>query len=363
VNDLEQIFTLPPYGLARADKQQLLMTNLKQLIALHSDKCQPYRNILNALDSHDYDSIESLPYLPVSLFKQFALKSIDDTDVIKTLTSSGTTSQSVSRIFLDKQTSRYQTKALSLIVQDFIGKKRLPMLIIDSNQVIKDRRLFSARGAGILGLANFGRDHLYVLDENMRLDLPALEAFLKKHEGETILMFGFTFMIWQHFYRELKKLERSIDLSQGILIHSGGWKKLMDQAVDNHVFKQTFKELCGLEKIHNFYGMVEQVGSIFMECQEGHFHTPIYADIVVRDHRDWSALGFRQNGVIELVSILPHSYPGHILLTEDMGEILGEDDCPCGRKGRYFALSGRIPQAEVRGCSDTYEVKEPDHAV
>lgn len=55
--------------------------------------------------------------------------------------------------------------------------------------------------------------------------------------------------------------------------------------------------------------------------------------------------------------MLPHSYPGHSLLTEDEGIILGEDDCPCGRKGKYFKLTGRIKQAELRGCSDTYAAK------
>ena len=59
--------------------------------------------------------------------------------------------------------------------------------------------------------------------------------------------------------------------------------------------------------------------------------------------------------MIELVSLLPVSYPGHALLTEDEGEILGIDDCPCGRKGKYFKIHGRIKGAEIRGCSDTYE--------
>ncbi|MDP7040605.1 MAG: acyl-protein synthetase, partial [Myxococcota bacterium] len=54
-------------------------------------------------------------------------------------------------------------------------------------------------------------------------------------------------------------------------------------------------------------------------------------------------------------SLLPWSYPGHILLTEDEGEILGEDDCPCGRLGKYFKIHGRIAEAEIRGCSDTHE--------
>ena len=58
-----------------------------------------------------------------------------------------------------------------------------------------------------------------------------------------------------------------------------------------------------------------------------------------------------------MVSVLPGSYPGHSLLTEDEGVILGEDDCPCGRKGKYFHILGRLKNAEIRGCSDTYADK------
>jgi hypothetical protein len=55
--------------------------------------------------------------------------------------------------------------------------------------------------------------------------------------------------------------------------------------------------------------------------------------------------------------MLPESYPGHSLLTEDEGVILGEDDCPCGRKGKYFKVMGRLKNAEIRGCGDTYAVR------
>jgi hypothetical protein len=54
------------------------------------------------------------------------------------------------------------------------------------------------------------------------------------------------------------------------------------------------------------------------------------------------------------MSMLPWSYPGHALMTEDRGKVLGVDDCPCGRKGKYFTVKGRVPLAEMRGCSDTH---------
>ena len=77
--------------------------------------------------------------------------------------------------------------------------------------------------------------------------------------------------------------------------------------------------------------------------------------MLIRRPEDFSLAKPGEKGLIELMSLLPVSYPGHVLLTEDEGEILGEDDCPCGRLGKYFKIHGRMAGAEVRGCSDTYE--------
>ena len=52
--------------------------------------------------------------------------------------------------------------------------------------------------------------------------------------------------------------------------------------------------------------------------------------------------------------MLPRSYPGHSILTEDMGIVHGVDDSPTGWRGKYFTVTGRIPAAELRGCSDTF---------
>jgi hypothetical protein len=103
--------------------------------------------------------------------------------------------------------------------------------------------------------------------------------------------------------------------------------------------------------------MVEQTGTIYMECEHGHLHASIFSDVIVRRPRDFSVCEIGEKGLVEVVSILPKSYPGHALLTEDEGVILGEDDCPCGRKGKYFSIIGRIKNAEIRGCSDTYAAK------
>ena len=77
----------------------------------------------------------------------------------------------------------------------------------------------------------------------------------------------------------------------------------------------------------------------------------IFSDILIRD-KNFINLGFNKEGLIQLLSLLPTSYPGHNILSEDVGKIVGEDTCKCGRLGKYFIVKGRVENAEIRGCSD-----------
>jgi phenylacetate-coenzyme A ligase PaaK-like adenylate-forming protein len=354
-----EILEIPPYGLDSQDKQKLMYERLGELFTHHYENCDAYRCIVDFLGVklEDIRCCEDFPFLPVRLFKELELKSVPEDEIFKTMTSSGTTGQAVSKIFLDRETAGNQQKTLVKIMTSFMGKERLPMLIIDSPSVLKNRKMFSARGAGILGFSILASERVYALDEDMRLDFDKIQAFLKKHEGKPILLFGFTFMVWQYFYKALLEKEEKLDLSNGILIHGGGWKKLLGEKVAPEEFRQRLQKVCKLKRIHDYYGMVEQTGCIYMECECGHLHSSIFSDIIVRKAKDFSVCSYGEKGILQVISMIPKSYPGFSILTEDEGICLGEDDCPCGRKGKYFKIEGRIKNAEVRGCSDTYEGK------
>lgn len=356
---MRDLLSVAPYEYDMRQKSIFLSETLKELTVKHYENCEEYRAMLKAMSFDPYSdySYEEVPFLPVSLFKELKLKSIPDEEVFKTLTSSGTTGQAVSKIYLDKGTSAMQQKILVKIVENYLGASRCPMLIIDCPSVVKDRKMFSARGAGIIGFSIFGTDKTYALNDDMQLNTEAIQAFLERHKGQRILLFGFTFMIWKHFYSELVRTNTKLDLSSGILIHGGGWKKLTSEQVSQAEFKQRLGDVCGLKDIHDYYGMVEQTGTIYIECEHGHLHTSAFSDVIVRRALDFSQADFGEKGIIQVVSTLASSYPGHSLLTEDEGTVIGIDDCPCGRKGKYFSISGRLKNAEIRGCSDTYAAK------
>lgn len=354
VPEPETLLRAPPFALDRAAKEAAFLPALAALTRHHHASCAPYRRIVDALgfDPAAATSVADFPFLPAPLFKRHDLKSVGDRDVIKVMTSSGT-GGAPSRIPLDRATARLQSQALARIVGDFIGTARLPMLVIDAAATVTSRAQFSARAAGIVGFSLFGRDVTYALDDSMALDLAAIEGFLGRHAGEPVLLFGFTFIVWRHFVAALRERARRLPLDRGILIHGGGWKKLADAAVDAATFDAGLAEVAGIRRVHNYYGMVEQTGSIFVACAAGRLHCPTVADIIIRDAQ-FHPLPQGERGLVELVSLLPQSYPGHVLLTEDEGTIDGEDDCGCGRKGKYFRIHGRTEAAEARGCSDTY---------
>ena len=345
----------PAFDWGEADRRGPFLAEMRRLTQWHMASCQPYRAVVEKLGLDcPIDGVEDVPFLPVRLFKRRRLLSVPESDIVKTMTSSGTSGQSPSQIFLDRVTSGLQVKILSRIVADVLGPKRLPMLVIDARATVSDRYRFSARTAGILGFSMFGRDVEYALDDDMELDLDRVGAFLDKHAGENILLFGFTFVVWLHLILALEAKGRRLPLDHGILIHGGGWKQLSSQAVSRDEFRQRVRQVTGMGRICNYYGMVEQTGSIFTECEEGHLHASAWSEILIRDPIDFRPLPVGETGLVQLLSVIPRSYPGHSLLSEDVGRLLGRDDCPCGRKGPYFEIDGRLEQAEVRGCSDTY---------
>ncbi len=343
---LTDVFTL-----TQQDKEKRLRDELNALVSYHRQSCPPYDRIVDALGACDAAAtLAELPWLPVRLFKTKKLVSVPEDQVIRVLTSSGTSGE-VSRIHLDREAAAAQSRMLARTLATVLGSRRLPMLVVEGRGVVGDRRSYSARGAGALGLANFGRDHHWLLDADDRPDVGALRAFLDRHGRAPFLIFGFTFMVWTYLYEVAR--EHGLDLSQGILVHSGGWKKLADRAVDNAEFRRRFGVDTGLTQIYNFYGMVEQIGTVFLEGPEGgSLYCPDFADVIIRDPVTWQEAPVGTPGILEVLSTLPTSYPGHVLLTEDLGVVHGIDDGHW--PGKRVSVLGRLPRAEARGCSDTY---------
>jgi phenylacetate-coenzyme A ligase PaaK-like adenylate-forming protein len=368
---LNNLFKQPQYSLSRKEKNRLLLPLLKDGIegAIRKNRfirawCKKVR-----FNPDSIYKIEDIPFLPVQMFKYFDLGFIESNNVARVLESSGTTEKAASKVPLDKITMRNQTNALMTTLKPYIGEKRKVFLVFDHPGENQQGLNLKARGAGIRGFELYSSKTYYLLKSNsenkISIDWDTVSLVSQLDEKVDTYCFGFTFIIWSKFvseYQEKSEISKGLPrlkLSKSKLFHSGGWKKLNDQSVTKESFVKKLTSLFSIEadNVYDFYGMAEQGGLVFIDCEEGFKHVPNCASIVIRDPYRLEPCDNGEIGLIQVLSPLAASYFSYSILTEDLGLLRGTDDCPCGRKGEYFEFVSRIEKSEERGCGDTFREK------
>ncbi|WP_371802843.1 LuxE/PaaK family acyltransferase [Candidatus Lokiarchaeum ossiferum] len=366
---VKELIAQVQFQLPHQEKEPLLLEILRSQIVHNmevSPELQKFYSSLGKLPDH-YTALVDIPPLPVSMFKYFDLKTCPAEEIIRTMHSSGTTTSTPSKIYINKETSFRQSRGLMATLKNYLGGKRRPVLILDTENVNKaGASTLTARGAAIRGIAgNFGRTKVYVMDEiegELYINVERLTQFCDEFAGQEILVSGFTYIVWSRFIQQMQEAKKTLDFPNMKLVHSGGWKKLTAQAVTKDQFSQAVATIFGTSSanIIDFYGMVEQLGVVFLDCEAGHKHIPDFAEVIIRDIYTMQEQPIGSPGLIEILNIIPSSYPGQAIITEDVGELIGIDDCPCGRMGKYFEFRSRVEKTETRGCGDTFAEKRGD---
>ena len=350
--DYKTLYNSDPFSIKIKKKNSWFFKNIKKLCLYHYKNSPSYKLISDSIFNSilKIKKISELPYVHTSIFKNFNLISRSNKENISTFRSSGTTGFKQSKINLDPKTSLLQSKALNKIFSEVINKKK-DIFFVESEDFLNSKESMTAKGAAIKGFGQLCKNKYFLLDKKKRLKITFLKDYIKNYANKEFVIFGFTSSVWFNLVEEMKKQKIKLKINQGILLHGGGWKKMHKLRVTNNKFKNEIKNLIGVKQVYNYYGMIEQTGSVFLECKEGYFHCSIFSDIFVRNSK-LDICNINENGLIQTLSLLPLSYPGHNILTEDIGKIHGIDNCKCGKKGKYFSVLGRVPNSELRGCSD-----------
>jgi hypothetical protein len=349
-----KLFALDSFSLPIKKKDKFFFSNIKKLSNFHYRNSNEFKLISDRLfkSISKIKNIYDLPFLHVSLFKNFDLISKKkDLKKLSTFKSSGTSNTKKSKIHLDYKTAILQSKALKKIFLNIVNKDT-DIFFLENKNFLNSKEIMSAKGAAVKGFGQLCRKKNFLLDKNNKLDLTVLRKYIQKHKNNKFVIFGFTSSIWFNLINEMKKRNIKLKKNSGIIIHGGGWKKMVKHKVSNSKFKDNAKNFLGVRHIYNYYGMIEQTGSVFLECEKGYFHCSLFSDILIRNAK-LELCKINEPGLIQTLSLLPVSYPGQSLLTEDIGIIHGVDNCKCGILGKYFTVLGRVPDAELRGCSDT----------
>ena len=363
--EIKELIQSRQYAMTYEEKRNRLLPLLEKQVVSCCKSIPAFGDYLRkaGLPASGYASYTDLPCLPVSVFKEFDLCAVPQDQVVRVLKSSATTTGTPSKIYLDKPTAFRQSQALAATIMDVLGGQQRPYLVLDCQEVNAPGSTLTARGAALRGFMPFASSVTYALHQNgdgLQPQIEILEGFFQQNKGKPVLVSGFTYIVWIDVIQRLREKGVRFHHPEMRLFHSGGWKRLTEMSVKKEAFAEGVAQTFGCEAtdVRDFYGMVEQVGVVFVDCEAGNKHTPNFAEVAIRDFLTLQQVQPGQSGLIEVLSALPTSYPGQAVLTEDVGVFLGIDNCPCGRPGLSFRFQGRVAKAEVRGCGDTFAVSQ-----
>ena len=111
------------YSLEVAPKSKIFNKYINFLTGYHYKKSKLYKSYLKGMKYNlkKNHNLSDIPFLPVRLFKEFNFLSIKKKEIFKTLLSSGTTSNNLSKIYIDKTNALNQIKVLQSIFNNLIG--------------------------------------------------------------------------------------------------------------------------------------------------------------------------------------------------------------------------------------------------
>ncbi len=365
---VESILGNDQFKLLQNEKEALLLPLIKKQVSISVGLSKTLEKFYGSFRSlpERVGKLSDVAPIPVNMFKSYNLQTCPDEQVVRVLKSSATTTGIPSKVPIDKVTAMRQTRALVASLKSFLGTSRRPFLVMDTEEVNDPSAAsISARGAAIRGISSFSKKTVYIMNSSggeLNLNFDKLLEFSETYADQDILGFGFTYIIWTRFLEAMKRKGITLNMPNIKILHGGGWKKLTSQAVTKDVFNRDVGALFGTDpsNIIDYYGMVEQLGILFLDCPMGYKHVPDFAEVIIRDVYTMEEAPPGVAGLIEIMSILATSYPSQAILTEDIGEVIGIDDCPCGRKGKYFVFRSRAERAETRGCGDTFAERRGD---
>lgn len=356
-----------PYKLPPVQQEASLLAILQEELAYACERSSSFRHYVELwpVDFRASSRVADLPFLPAGAFKSDPpLALIERSEIARTLASSATTGQTPSRVVLDAATAKRMSKGVMTIIRDFIGPARRPYLVVDTPEVLSGKGELGARGAAVQSLRPFATEVVCCLNNDASgapvLDTRKLLDCAGKWKDMEVLVYGFTHVLWNQLVKSLGMAGITLNLPNARVLHSGGWKRLQQQAVSKDVFTRGVAAAfgCSNDRIIDFYGMVENLGVVYPDCEYGNKHVPAFADVIIRDPLTLNPVGVGGQGLVQVCSVLPTSFPGFLVLTEDLAELVHEDGCRCGRRGLAFRYVGRAPKSEVRGCGNVETVRE-----
>ena len=272
------------------------------------------------------DSIDKIPFLPVSFFKSHQVKTTSFSP--ETVFSSSGTGGMLSHHYV-KKTALYEKSFIKgfehfygdpsqyvflALLPDYLEREGSSLIYMMEKFV----EMSSSHDSGF-----YLYEHQKLYDKLSRLQL----------EHKKVILFGVSFALLD--FAEKYRL----DFPELLVFETGGMKGRRKEPVKEELH-DILKTAFGVPAIHSEYGMCELLSQAY-SSGNNIFRTPPWMKLLLRDEKDPLSTSFElTSGVINVID-LANIYSCAFIATDDLGKING-----CGME-----VLGRLDSAEVRGCN------------
>lgn len=301
-----------------------------ELFAIQSKYCAPYANYIELLgvEPHRVTKLEQIPFLPISLFKNFEVKWFQEAPqaIFKSSTTTGATP------------SKHFVKSLDLYKESFLRSFELfhgspsnyVILALLPSYLEREGSSLVYMAQELISLTNNKESGFYLYNHKELFDKLVQ---LQKQNQKTILL-GVTFALldFAHQY--------NVKFPSLKVVETGGMKGRKEELPREEIH-QLLKEAFGVESIGSEYGMAELMSQSWSYGQ-GLFFSPPWKRVLIRDlSNPFKELSFSRVGGVNIID-LANIYTCSFIETQDMG--IKEAD-------NSFRITGRIENSELRGCN------------
>ncbi len=288
-----------------------------------------YRDYVKALNREPktVKEISQIPFLPISFFKQFQVKS-GNWEEQKVFESSGTTGSTSSKHYVKEES--YYLKGCKTTFEAFYGP-------IEQYQIFALLPSYLERGnSGLISMVN---EFLKYAQSGSGFYLNEFDDLAKnlrkaKQENRPTILWGVTFALLD--FAEAYQ----IDFSDLIVMETGGMKGRREEMIRKDVHA-ILESAFGVSSIHSEYGMTELFSQAYSK-EGGGFMPSRIMKVIARDLNDPFNLNYagRTAGlnVIDLANYETCSF----IETQDLGKVYEDGS---------FEVLGRIDNSEIRGCN------------
>ena len=289
--------------------------------------CSIYRDYVHLLNRQNAKSLEEIPFLPIEFFKtnEIYCGQKSDSDILFLSSGTGNSIRSkhiVRDIKLYESSFRASYLKFFGAISDHVILALLPNYQEQGNSslVYMVDTLISDSGNNLSG---------FLLNEPEEIEIRYKKACAS---GKKVVIFGVSYAL-------LDLAEKNINLSEAIIIETGGMKGRRKEISKKSLHLELMKGL-NVPFVSSEYGMTELLSQAY-SFEDGIFSCPPWMKVLFREVHDPLTLiegsGKGAINVIDLANIHSCSF----IATQDLGR-----NVPGG-----FILEGRMEQSDLRGCN------------